>query len=731
MRPVLRGPAPLAVILCGYNDVAIPNLPRSRFYEMVSEYGRRGLFDYWKDISYENISIAGSEVFGWYSMQYSFVHDSADPLHNPSDNKTPRRLAWINEARRLAAADNVDLSAYHGLIVIINGHGDGSSLGTDMVMNVGGSWGQNNWRWCNKCQGLAYAGNPSPGQCPAGGNHDHAGSGDYRLASGTVSFAIDPNGGQSNWRWCNKCQGLAYAGNPSAGQCSAGGNHDHAGSGNYVLPRFDLGIDLTFVAHETGHGYGLEHSWSANPDTEYGDPWDIMSAMRVRGFSDPPFGGAGPGLNAPKLHKMGWLPNECVATLYAGQSILGGLTVRLAALERPEVSGVLMARVVAGNRIFTVEYRQPLGWDQGIGSDMVLIHELRSHYTVGQNNWRWCNKCQTLFYAGWAACPAGRLHDHSGSGEYRLDFSPDAPGQSNWRWCRKCQQLTFAGHTSPGPCAAGGTHDHSGSGEYHLLTNQAAGGQSNWRWCRKCEALTFGGNATLGACPAGGNHIHSGSFDYSIRSDEAAPGQAGWRWCRKCQGLSYTGLAPCAAGGAHEWWNSFDYGLAFSQNNAAGGQSNWRWCRKCQQLTFAGNPSPGVCSAGGTHDHAGSGDYIVPRTTSAMNGQDGWRWCSKCHTLGYGLQPSLGACPADGTHDYSQSDLYVLANFSYDISYLLGADRHVNDTFDDPTRNVHISIDAINTVDGVATVTLGRPFKLPVHIPEVLHRFGSRQLFIE
>jgi hypothetical protein len=22
---------------------------------------------------------------------------------------------------------------------------------------------QDNWRWCNKCQGLAFAGNPSPG----------------------------------------------------------------------------------------------------------------------------------------------------------------------------------------------------------------------------------------------------------------------------------------------------------------------------------------------------------------------------------------------------------------------------------------------------------------------------------------------------------------------------------------------------------------------------------------
>src|SRR5206468_8347976 len=122
------------------------------------------------------------------------------------------------------------LSAYYGLIVVINGPGDSSNLGTDMVMNVGGGWGQNNWRWCNKCQGLSYAGSASLGACPAGGNHDHTGSGNYSLSINDPSFP-----GQNNWRWCNKCQGLSFAGNPSQGACPAGGNHDHTGSGDYRL----------------------------------------------------------------------------------------------------------------------------------------------------------------------------------------------------------------------------------------------------------------------------------------------------------------------------------------------------------------------------------------------------------------------------------------------------------------------------------------------------------------
>jgi hypothetical protein len=55
-------------------------------------------------------------------------------------------------------------------------------------------------------------------------------SGNYGLQN---ELALIP--GQDNWRWCTKCQGLAYAGNPTMGACPAGGQHDHAGSGNYTL----------------------------------------------------------------------------------------------------------------------------------------------------------------------------------------------------------------------------------------------------------------------------------------------------------------------------------------------------------------------------------------------------------------------------------------------------------------------------------------------------------------
>lgn len=87
--------------------------------------------------------------------------------------------------------------------------------------------------WCNKCHGLTFAGNSSLGRCPAGGDHDHAGSVNYSIScDGTPVPKIN----QANWRWCNKCQWLTFAGNsPVLGPCPAGGEHNHTGSGDYVL----------------------------------------------------------------------------------------------------------------------------------------------------------------------------------------------------------------------------------------------------------------------------------------------------------------------------------------------------------------------------------------------------------------------------------------------------------------------------------------------------------------
>jgi subtilisin family serine protease len=150
------------------------------------------------------------------------------------------------------------------------------------------------------------------------------------------------------------------------------------------------------------------------------------------------------------------------------------------------------------------------------------VHEALHRRLVsqfGQDNWRWCNKCQGLFFGGnpGSVCPAGATHDPSGSSNYVLVMnSPIAFSQAGWCWCNKCQGLFFGGN--PGSvCPVGGGHDSTGSGAFQLsIDGPVAFGQDNWRWCNKCQGLFFGGNPGS-VCPAGGGHDSTGSGDYVLK----------------------------------------------------------------------------------------------------------------------------------------------------------------------------------------------------------------------
>ena len=142
--------------------------------------------------------------------------------------------------------------------------------------------------------------------------------------------------------------------------------------------------------------------------------------------------------------------------------------------------------------------------------------------------------------------------------------------------------------------------------------------QANWRWCNKCQALAYGGFADLGPCPASGLHDHFGSGDYSLIVDAheiLGEDESDWRWCNKCQALAFAdspSLGSCSAGGMHDHTGSGNYVLAYSASSGAppGRQDNWRWCNKCQVPAFAGFGA-GPCSAGGFHDHSGSVNYML------------------------------------------------------------------------------------------------------------------------
>lgn len=158
---------------------------------------------------------------------------------------------------------------------------------------------------------------------------------------------------------------------------------DSGGVGGH---RVVLGYDKTdwipsFNLHEFGHGFDVDHSWSARPDTEYGDPWDIMSALWAHTFADRYGRQTGPGMNAFHLRQLGCIPPDRV---WSPGRTSDPQTFTLAALNRADAKGYLVASIppdasTPSDPTYLIEFRRKTAWDAGIPRDTVLVHEARDN----------------------------------------------------------------------------------------------------------------------------------------------------------------------------------------------------------------------------------------------------------------------------------------------------------------------------------------------------------------
>jgi hypothetical protein len=132
-----------------------------------------------------------------------------------------------------------------------------------------------------------------------------------------------------------------------------------------------------------------------------------------------------------------------------------------------------------------------------------------------------------------------------------------APTQNNWRRCQKCNGLFFNGYADKGRCPAGGGHAVFGRGDYLVVYDDSTGpGQGDWRFCTKCKTLFFNGYPAKGVCAADrGGHTAAG-YNFFLAHDRRPTGRedAYWRFCNKCMGLFYNnapGSSVCPQGGRH------------------------------------------------------------------------------------------------------------------------------------------------------------------------------------
>jgi hypothetical protein len=279
--------------------------------------------------------------------------------------------------------------------------------------------------------------------------------------------------------------------------------------------------DAHGVVYRAGDGRLIELYWPGNNPVQF---W-VPSAEAPPAVSDPvAFNNLSTNTRHliyrstnDHLYELSWVPGG--GTPVSVDLTLMGLARR--AVDRPA------AFTVEGPNTYHVIYR----------SADNEIREIRWPTNPWANpgsqpNWRWCPKCQGLFYGGNTAasrCPAGGSHtpsEQSASFDYILAYGAPAASsnQRDWRWCNKCQGLFYGGNLANSRCPTGGTHtppEQSGSADYNLPhgapTNPS--NQPDWRWCNRCQGLFYGGNAASSRCPAGGRHTppgQSGSADYNL-----------------------------------------------------------------------------------------------------------------------------------------------------------------------------------------------------------------------
>jgi hypothetical protein len=169
-----------------------------------------------------------------------------------------------------------------------------------------------------------------------------------------------------------------------------GVDHGAAGNGILIVHQTPTLCEFGFIAHEMGHGFGLPHSNSSNPDRVYGDGWDVMSfatttfqfPIQFRGTQ----GDATVGLNARNLDALNAVPTGRAWVMGAPDF---SAQITLDPLNQPPIGnhGWLIVKMPANatrparanGSSYTVEFRRKAGWDRNIPEDAVLIHEIRSN----------------------------------------------------------------------------------------------------------------------------------------------------------------------------------------------------------------------------------------------------------------------------------------------------------------------------------------------------------------
>lgn len=551
-------------------------------------------------------------------------------------------------------------------------HGGHQAMGLDFQLPVAGAGieGQNQWRFCLRCSGLFFDGDPAwKGACPQGGGHNTFGVGlDF-----SVPFEPTSVQGQPQWRFCQGCAGLFWSGDPATtGTCPAGGTHVPAGW-RFVVPttpsalagqpnwRFCVRCHGLFWDGEaskglcTGSPGGGIHLRAVTRDGTQTGLFDEFRGPEPIGFTGP--------LETPN----GAFSFDHRMYVFAGIS-----DERWSRRRRegfPAFGDYLFSKAdpsKPGPWDLEFLFSPRLGWcahdpsrssfdsHNVLGFRFVAPHDIPPS-PARMSGWRACAACQAVFFDGdpqhKGVCQRGG-GPHTADPSYALDFSfdhgiaEDPQNQSNWQRCSTCQALFWANDpTDTGLCPASGRHQPTGVVVRvpHRSMDEDATHQPQWRFCHKCFALFWNGDQGnprfVGVCPRDRGQHEAAGLNFFLEHDAVTPGaETGWRFCGRCGALF---LEPAGAGGcpadaaghqAAGWTFSLPQGSVESFDHQAG----WQRCHKCQTLFFDGYDDNGRCPVDGQGHLAGApgtGYTLLHDPGEDANNQANLRFCLRCHGL--------------------------------------------------------------------------------------------------
>jgi hypothetical protein len=652
----VSGTHPWVVVLCKFTDLSTEPHPAS-FYDPEYEgtvSSSLDFVDYWSDVSYGALSVSGTTVVSkWYSL-----------------GMTRYEWAGLNRYNKIrtcadTAASDVNYANYYGVVALFNDDSAARSASTSLSGAIG------------------------------------AGDTTINVASSAgfpaAPFAVTVNDGSANdleeyhvtnvsgttWTVTRGYENFNPA-NPHASGAAInlidGGDLGNWGPGLVGITlggnNFNLGLvvgpedyNLTGLTHETGHGFGYNHSRKLSTSTtDYNDCYDIMSAYATCSFSGD-FGesqlgsvnaAAGPGITGILLDLQGWMPAPRVFTL--DNSACNQTTIDVAGLNYSAVAGYLVAKIPAALTIPTpgggtttsqhywLEYRDQSGWDNGLPASAVVLH-LR-----GSDG-----------FAYWVDSAAG--DGDLGAGEEYVDA-----GQNTYVAVNSINTVSHQARVTVGGCK--------------LNTNLAYSGATSGQYS---DQVTLAGDLTVSgsAAPIPSETV---SFTLGSQSCSAVTNSVGHASCT---------VTLNQVPGAYSVNSSFTGNSAY---NAASDADAFALVKETTQVTYTGPPAGDyhdpVSLSGTLVDPDASGGPIAGRSVSFTIGASDT--CS-------GTTNGAGAASCTLTPQQVPAPYSVVTSFAGDAYYLASTD---SDPFEITKE------ETFTTYTGPLVIAQGLPVTLSGHLEE-------------